>query len=334
LFYFGAQRVAMRDTNGVTYLHSDHLGSTSATSGANTGTQVYFPFGGIRAGSVATDFGFTGQKLDASDGLMYYGARYYDAALGRFISADTIVPSAGNPQSLNRYAYGLNNPVKYTDPSGHCPEAKGKGAAICFDLFIKPERVPVAGGLWVLLGDDRDFSLTSSRDASRAYVLINLETGEVEKKVNQTSYCCGYAPVGPSEQNSLVVVLGQDGVVHITYDVVLGGFLENVAPHINGTISFYPLEGEDGYGAIGAIDGFPWAEATYRDKNGNVSFIFKREAIDGNPENLNNIEPIRRRSDEPFLHWLRDNYLVDPKDRGVKTFIFTPGTFRSSGERE
>jgi len=39
--------------------------------------------------------------------------------LGRFLSADTIVPSPGNPQSLNRYAYTLNNPVKYTDPTGH-----------------------------------------------------------------------------------------------------------------------------------------------------------------------------------------------------------------------
>jgi len=50
---------------------------------------------------------------------MYYGARYYDATLGRFVSADTVVPNAGNPQSLNRYAYTLNNPVRYTDPTGH-----------------------------------------------------------------------------------------------------------------------------------------------------------------------------------------------------------------------
>jgi len=112
----------MRDPgNNVTYLHSDHLGSTSATSGANPGFQVYFPFGSPRAGNLPTDYGFTGQKLDASDGLMYYGARYYDAALGRFISADTIVPNAGNPQSLNRYAYVLNNPIRLVDPSGHCP---------------------------------------------------------------------------------------------------------------------------------------------------------------------------------------------------------------------
>ena len=42
-----------------------------------------------------------------------------DPALGRFTQADTIVPQPGNPQALNRYAYGLNNPVKYNDPTGH-----------------------------------------------------------------------------------------------------------------------------------------------------------------------------------------------------------------------
>ena len=40
--------------------------------------------------------------------------------LGRFVQADTIVPEPGNPQSLNRYSYVENNPVRYTDPSGHC----------------------------------------------------------------------------------------------------------------------------------------------------------------------------------------------------------------------
>jgi hypothetical protein len=48
--------------------------------------------------------------------------------LGRFLSADTIVPSPGNPQAWNRYAYTFNNPLKYTDPSGHCP--------ICIPVII------------------------------------------------------------------------------------------------------------------------------------------------------------------------------------------------------
>jgi len=39
--------------------------------------------------------------------------------LGRFVSADPIVPEPGNPQALNRYAYVLGNPIKYRDPTGH-----------------------------------------------------------------------------------------------------------------------------------------------------------------------------------------------------------------------
>lgn len=46
-------------------------------------------------------------------------ARYHDPGLRRFISADTIVPDPNNPQSLNRYSYCLNNPLKYVDPTGH-----------------------------------------------------------------------------------------------------------------------------------------------------------------------------------------------------------------------
>jgi hypothetical protein len=49
-----------------------------------------------------------------------YNARYYNPVLGRFISADTIVPDPANPQDLNRYSYVNNNPTNYTDPTGHC----------------------------------------------------------------------------------------------------------------------------------------------------------------------------------------------------------------------
>jgi len=61
-------------------------------------------------------------------GLMFYNARWYDPALGRFAphslrswdrQADSIVPGAENPQAWDRYAYAYNNPLYYTDPSGH-----------------------------------------------------------------------------------------------------------------------------------------------------------------------------------------------------------------------
>ncbi|MDH7487629.1 MAG: RHS repeat-associated core domain-containing protein [Anaerolineae bacterium] len=50
--------------------------------------------------------------MDESIGLYFYNARYYDPALGWFVSADTIVPEPGNPQALNRYSYVLNNPLR------------------------------------------------------------------------------------------------------------------------------------------------------------------------------------------------------------------------------
>jgi RHS repeat-associated protein len=62
---------------------------------------------------------YTDQELDAENGLYNYNARLYDPFIGRFISPDTIVPQPFNPQSLNRYSYVLNNPLIYTDPSGH-----------------------------------------------------------------------------------------------------------------------------------------------------------------------------------------------------------------------
>ncbi|MDE3091956.1 MAG: RHS repeat-associated core domain-containing protein, partial [Chloroflexota bacterium] len=108
------------------YLHGDHLGSTSVTSGATSSAQTYYAFGAVRtmSGTLPTDYTFTGQKFDADAALMYYGARYYDATIGRFTQPDSIIPNQFNPQSLNRYAYVRNNPVRYTDPAGHfsCPD--------------------------------------------------------------------------------------------------------------------------------------------------------------------------------------------------------------------
>jgi RHS repeat-associated protein len=124
-YYFGGRRVAMRGPDGVYYLHADHLGSTSLTtddSGEVVARQLYHPFGTVRwsEGTLPTDFGFTGQRHDGT-GLVFMHARYYHPSLGRFISADTIVPGAANPQAFNRYSWVFNNPLVYVDPSGHDP---------------------------------------------------------------------------------------------------------------------------------------------------------------------------------------------------------------------
>jgi RHS repeat-associated protein len=81
----------------------------------------YLPFGELRweSGQAQTDFGFTGQRAERSLGLMDYNARFYSPRLGRFVSADSVVPNAGNPGAFDRYSYVMNNPLRYVDPTGH-----------------------------------------------------------------------------------------------------------------------------------------------------------------------------------------------------------------------
>jgi RHS repeat-associated protein len=127
--YLGSARVAASDNNGNIFAyHTDHLGSTNVLTdrlGLQRELTEYDPFGLV----VRHDLGgsanvmpwhyFTGKTLDDESGLMYYGARYYNPKLGRFITPDTIVQSPGNPQTLNRYTYCNNNPVNLIDPTGH-----------------------------------------------------------------------------------------------------------------------------------------------------------------------------------------------------------------------
>jgi RHS repeat-associated protein len=124
-YYHGGTRVAMRQGDVVYFLHTDHLGSTSLTTdedGLPMAQARYLPYGEERwtAGGAVSDYTFTGQRAERSFGLMDYNARYYDPYLGRFISADSIVPNPLNPQLFNRYSYSGNNPVRFNDPDGHC----------------------------------------------------------------------------------------------------------------------------------------------------------------------------------------------------------------------
>ena len=111
---------------GTYYYHSNHIQSTSVVtdaSGNEVTRMVYLPYGEISpansAGADTVTAKYTGQEYDDSFGLYYYNARYYDPALGRFLSPDPIVSDPGNLQSFNRYSYVLNNPIKYIDPTGH-----------------------------------------------------------------------------------------------------------------------------------------------------------------------------------------------------------------------
>ena len=123
--YLGSQRILT--VNGIQephYYHSDHLGSSNVISdidGKKEQRLEYYPYGKtyVSDGDKTTNYKYTGKEEDSSTGLYFYGARYYDSEIGRFIQPDTIVPSPYNPQDLNRYSYCNNNPINYIDPTGH-----------------------------------------------------------------------------------------------------------------------------------------------------------------------------------------------------------------------
>ena len=82
----------------------------------------YLPYG-KEVGSSTAPLQFTGHERDShgpgdEDNLDYMHARYYSPHLSRFIAVDPVLGEPAMPQSWNRYAYSLNNPVNYVDPTG------------------------------------------------------------------------------------------------------------------------------------------------------------------------------------------------------------------------
>lgn len=122
-YYFNGKRLAMRRNGQINFFHADHLGSLVLTTrnGAAVNRQRSYPFGQRRwnSGTPQTDFEFTDQRKEAHFGVLDYGARFYDPEIGRFLSPDSLIPDFNDSQALNRYSYVGNNPLRYSDPSGH-----------------------------------------------------------------------------------------------------------------------------------------------------------------------------------------------------------------------
>tara|TARA_A100001391_G_scaffold175884_1_gene138842 strand:- start:656 stop:1651 length:996 start_codon:yes stop_codon:yes gene_type:complete len=125
----------------ITYFHYDALGSpvlATDESGAVKWREQYAPYGArLLEESRELDCSvfpceptnspwenrqfYTGKYDEADIGLTYFGARWYDPSLGRFLSVDPVDFTEDNIFSFNQYAYGNNNPYRYADPDGNSP---------------------------------------------------------------------------------------------------------------------------------------------------------------------------------------------------------------------
>ena len=119
--YFDDKIILNDKDNDIEYYHNDYLGNVVVKTdedGDITWKADYEPFGDTFNEQGNSEFRFTGKELD-NTGLHYFGARYYDKETGRFISADSVEGNIQKPQTLNRYSYVLNNPLRYNDPDGN-----------------------------------------------------------------------------------------------------------------------------------------------------------------------------------------------------------------------
>jgi RHS repeat-associated protein len=158
----GAAAIHTRRSNGTSdtyYLHKDHLGSPELITNAQGGEVVRLSFGAYGERRDGADWsgpppgsdliaiantgrrGFTGHEHLDNVGLIHMNGRVYDPLIGRFLGADPIVV-AGHSQGVHPYAYVWNNPLRYTDPSGYCPDVVG-----CYESGFAPT---IGGGLWNL----------------------------------------------------------------------------------------------------------------------------------------------------------------------------------------
>ncbi len=159
--YLGGKLLAEYKNSTTYFVNGDHLGSTRLMTQLNQSiydSMDYQPFGEQIAGNTGSTHKFTGKERDAESGLDYFGARYFGSSMGRMMSPDPIGGDMTNPQSLNKYAYALNNPLRYTDPTGLYVCATGQDCS-AFEKSLDALRnskngdVARAAGAYGALGD-------------------------------------------------------------------------------------------------------------------------------------------------------------------------------------
>ncbi|WP_368292719.1 kelch repeat-containing protein [Dehalobacter sp. TBBPA1] len=114
-----------REVDGMTlyYMYNGHADVTALIDATGTvqATYYYDAFGNIleQTGTVDNPFTYAGYQYDDESGLYYLNSRYYDPVTARFLSEDTYYGDPNDPLSLNLYTYCHNEPIMYSDPTGH-----------------------------------------------------------------------------------------------------------------------------------------------------------------------------------------------------------------------
>ena len=139
ILWMGSGQALASGYEEVIYYHNDALGSPIVATDASGNVkwrEEYSPYGsrllhesrevdGATGAQIESPWDekqwFTGKLEETGVGIQYYGARWYEPELGRFLSPDPVQFTESNIFSFNRYAYANNNPYKFIDPDGKFP---------------------------------------------------------------------------------------------------------------------------------------------------------------------------------------------------------------------
>jgi len=123
-YVYGDRMISQTRDATQSFYHADGLGSTRALTniaGGVVNTYTYEAFGRVirQTGSEQNRYLFAGEQRDSATGLDYLRARFLDVGTGRFMSSDSFSGLPHNPSTLHKFAYTGQNPINFTDPSGH-----------------------------------------------------------------------------------------------------------------------------------------------------------------------------------------------------------------------
>ena len=128
------ERVSVDKSEESSYYLYDGRNSVTGilTENANlTNSYQYDPYGNLTSGTAdgVNYYGYNGESTNVKTGLQYLRARYYNAENGTFTTEDSDLGTTENPLTRNRYDYATNNPLNYSDPTGHSLWSRIKSTA-------------------------------------------------------------------------------------------------------------------------------------------------------------------------------------------------------------
>ena len=128
------ERVSVDKSEESSYYLYDGRNSVTGilTENANlTNSYQYDSYGNLTSGTAdgVNYYGYNGESTNVKTGLQYLRARYYNAENGTFTTEDSDLGTTENPLTRNRYDYTTNNPLNYSDPTGHSLWSRIKSAA-------------------------------------------------------------------------------------------------------------------------------------------------------------------------------------------------------------